>query len=54
MLMLLRVIRLYDIENTLSFPSVETSLGSRIPSHLPSGDVPCPSILSHGFLHHTI
>jgi hypothetical protein len=43
-----------DFENTLSFPSEETSLGSGIPSHLPSGDVQCPSIPSHGFLHHTI
>jgi hypothetical protein len=43
-----------DCENTLSFPSVETSLGSGLPSHLPKGDVPCPSIPSHGFLHHTI
>jgi len=43
-----------DFENTLSFPGEETSLGSGIPSHLPSGDVPCPSIPSHGFLHHTI
>jgi hypothetical protein len=33
---------------------VETSLGSGIPSHLLSGDVPCPSIPSHGFLPHTI
>jgi len=37
-----RVIRLYDIKNTFSFPSVETSLGSGIPSHLLMGDVPCP------------
>jgi hypothetical protein len=43
-----------DIENTLSFPSEETSLGSGLPSHLPLEDVPCPSIPSHGFLHHTI
>jgi hypothetical protein len=43
-----------DFENTLSFPSEETSLGSGLPSHLPSGDVPCPSSPSHGFLHHTI
>jgi len=43
-----------DCENTLSFPGEETSLGSGIPSHLPMGDVPCPSIPSHGFLHHTI
>ena len=43
-----------DLENTLSFPSVETSLGSGLPSHLPLGDVPCPSSPSHGFLHHTI
>jgi len=41
-------------ENTLSFPSEETSLGSGLPSHLPKGDVPCPSCPSHGFLHHTI
>jgi hypothetical protein len=31
-----------DSENTLSFPSEETSLGSGLPSHLPMGDVPCP------------
>jgi len=37
-----------DFENTLSFPSEETSLGSGLPSHLPKGDVPCPSIPSHG------
>jgi len=43
-----------DCENTLSFPSEETSLGSGLPSHLPMGDVPCPSSPSHGFLHHTI
>jgi hypothetical protein len=43
-----------DCENTLSFPSEETSLGSGLPSHLPQGDVPCPSSPSHGFLHHTI
>jgi hypothetical protein len=43
-----------DFENTLSFPGEETSLGSGLPSHLPSGDVPCPSSPSHGFLHHTI
>ncbi|MGB3862116.1 MAG: hypothetical protein WA915_08515 [Candidatus Aminicenantaceae bacterium] len=43
-----------DFENTLSFPSEETSLGSGLPSHLPMGDVPCPSSPSHGFLHHTI
>jgi len=43
-----------DFENTLSFPSEETSLGSGLPSHLPKGDVPCPSSPSHGFLHHTI
>jgi len=48
------MIRLYDIKNTLSFPSEETSLGSGIPSHLHKGDVPCPSIPSHGFIHHTI
>jgi hypothetical protein len=41
-------------ENTLSFPSEETSLGSGLPSHLPKGDVPCPFSPSHGFLHHTI
>jgi hypothetical protein len=45
---------LYDIENTLSFPSEEISLGSGLPSHLPLGDMPCPSSPSHGFLHHTI
>jgi hypothetical protein len=28
-------------------------LGSGLPSHLPVGDVPCPSSPSHGFLHHT-
>ncbi|MGB6340377.1 MAG: hypothetical protein WBF32_11445, partial [Candidatus Aminicenantaceae bacterium] len=38
----------------LSFPSEETSLGSGLPSHLPSGDVPCPVSPSHGLLHHTI
>ena len=54
MFMSLRVIRLYDIENTLSFPGEETSLGSGLPSHLPKGDVPCPYSPSHGFLHHTI
>jgi hypothetical protein len=43
-----------DFENTLSFPSEETSLGSGLPSHLPQGDVPCLSSPSHGFLHHTI
>ena len=48
------MIRLYDIENTLSFPSENTSPGSGIPSHLPKGDVPCLSIPSYGFLHHTI
>jgi len=42
----LRVIRLYDIKNTLSFPSEETSFGSGLSSHLPLGDVPCP----HGAL----
>ena len=54
MFMSLRVIRLYDIENTLSFPGEETSLGSGLPSHLPKGDVPYPYSPSHGFLHHTI
>ena len=49
-----RVIRLYDIKNTLSFPGEETSLGSGIPSHLHKGDVPCPSSPPHGFFHHTI
>jgi len=43
-----------DFENTLSFAGEETSLGSGLPSHLPSRDVPCPSSPSHGFLHHTI
>jgi len=43
-----------DFENTLSFPSEETSLGSGLPSHLPLGDVPCPFSPSHGFLHHPI
>jgi len=43
-----------DFENTLSFPSEETSLGSGLPSHLLMGDVPCPSSPSHGFLHHII
>jgi hypothetical protein len=45
-----------DFENEipLSFPSEETSLGSGLYSHLPLGDVPCPSSRSHGFLHHTI
>ncbi len=41
-------------ENTLSFSSEETSLGSGPPSYLPLGDIPCPSSPSHGFLHHTI
>jgi hypothetical protein len=36
-----------DCENTLSFPSEETSLGSGLPSHLSQRDVPCP----HGALH---
>ena len=53
-LMFFRVIRLYDIKNTLSFPSEETSLGSGLSSHLPLEDVPCPSSPSHGFFHHTI
>ncbi len=44
----------WDCENTLNFPSEETSLGSRLPSHLPKGDVPCPSSLSHGYLHHEL
>ena len=35
-----------DCENTLSFPSEETSPGSGLPSHLHKGDVPCP----HGAL----
>jgi hypothetical protein len=43
-----------DFENTLSFPSEETSLGSGLRSHLLSRDVPCPLNPSHGFLHHTI
>ena len=43
-----------DFENTLSFPSEETSLGSGLPSHLHKGDVPYPSSPSHGFLHHII
>ena len=43
-----------DFENTLSFPSEETSLGFGLLSHLPQGDVPCPLSPSHGFLHHTI
>jgi hypothetical protein len=43
-----------DFENTLSFPSEETSLGSGLPSHLLLEDVPCPSSPSHGFLHHII
>jgi hypothetical protein len=43
-----------DFENTLSFPSEETSLDSGPASHLPLGDVPCPSCPPYGFLHHTI
>jgi hypothetical protein len=43
-----------DFENTLSFPGEETSLGSGLPSHPPSDDIPCPSSPSHGFLHHLI
>jgi hypothetical protein len=43
-----------DFENTLSFPCEETSLDSGLPSHLPLGDVPCPSSPPYGFLHHTI
>ncbi len=43
-----------DFENTLRFPGEETSLDSRLPSHLPMGDVPCPSSLPYGFLHHPI
>jgi hypothetical protein len=43
-----------DFENTLSFPSEETSFGSGLPSHLLKGDVPCPSSPSHGFIHHII
>jgi hypothetical protein len=43
-----------DFENTLSFPSEETSLGSGLHSHLPMGDVPCPFRPSHGFLRHII
>jgi len=42
-----------DFENTLSFPSEETSLDSGLPSHLPLGDAPCPSSPPYGFLHHT-
>ncbi len=34
-MVLFRVIKLYDLKNTLSFPSEETSLGSGLPSHLP-------------------
>ena len=43
-----------DLENTLSFPSEETSLDSGLPSLLPLGDVPCPSSPPYGFLHRTI
>jgi hypothetical protein len=43
-----------DFENTLSFPGEETSLDSGLPSRLPLGDVPCPSSLPYGFLHHPI
>ena len=43
-----------DFENTLRFPSEETSLDSGLPSHLLLGDVPCPSSPPYGFLHHTI
>jgi hypothetical protein len=45
-----------DFENEipLSFPGEKTSLGSGLPSHLLSGDIPCPSSPTHGFLHHTI
>jgi succinyl-diaminopimelate desuccinylase len=47
--MLFRMIRLYDIKNTLSFPGKETSIDSGLPSHLPLGDVPCPSSPPYGF-----
>jgi hypothetical protein len=43
-----------DCENTLSFSGEETSLDSRLPSHLPMGDVPSASSLPYGFLHHPI
>ncbi len=42
-----------DFENTLSFPSEETSLDFGLPSYLPLGDIPCPSNPPYGFLHHT-
>jgi hypothetical protein len=29
-------------------------LQSGLPSHLLTGDIPCPSSPSHGFFHHTI
>jgi hypothetical protein len=35
------------------WPSV-FGLGSGLPSHLSLGEAPCPSSLSHGFLHYTI
>jgi hypothetical protein len=41
-------------ENTLSFPSEETSLDFGLSSHLSMRDVPCPSSPPYGFLHHTI
>jgi hypothetical protein len=45
-----------DFENEIpiSFPSEDTSLDFGLPSHLPTGDVPCPSSPPYGFLHHTI
>jgi hypothetical protein len=43
-----------DFENTLSFPSEETSFASGLLSHLPWGDVPCQSSPSQGFLHQKI
>jgi hypothetical protein len=42
-----------EFENTLSFPSEETSIDSGLPSYLPLGDIPCPSSPPYGFLHHT-
>ena len=49
-----REFQIGDFENTLGFPGEKTSLDSGLPSHLPVGDVPCPSSPPYGFLYHTI
>ncbi len=49
-----RSVPIDDFENTLRFPCEETSRDSGLPSHLPTGDVPCPSSPPYGFLHYTI